>query len=162
MISFTIVSIVVSALFLVVGISFALAALCFLEHARQIKKKAIKMAKLVDKHTQNKVNRVISLPVNEFENYLFRVYSSMLEITSAKDVSDKDPNAITILYAKSLEAMIAYLGNETTEAIDYYYGKDYLYRWCELRFKLLENRGALPNIISKRVYADSIETESMS
>lgn len=162
MISFTVVSLAVSMLLVVFGVTVLLSALCFLEHARRIKQKAINMAKLVDKRTQNKVNRVISLSANEFENYLFRVYSSMLEVVSAKDVSDKDPNAITILYAKSLEAMITYLGSETVEAIDYYYGKDYLFRWCELRFKLLENRGTLPNIIAKRASADSIENETLS
>lgn len=153
----TVFALIWSVIFLIISIGLAYIMTKLLYKSVSIKKRAIKHAKLIDEYTRNKVNRIVTLPVKEFEEYLTKIYTQVLELSAAKDVSDKDPNASTILYARSIEKIMLYLGNETLEAIEYYYGKDFIIRWCEMRFKILENNGKLSGIISKDLYSDDIE-----
>ena len=36
-------------------------------------------------------------------------------------------------------------------------GKDYVIKWCELAYALIENKGLLSKLIDKDAYADEIE-----
>lgn len=128
----------------------------FLNSARQIKKKTLASLKLLDKKTKMGYNKIATLSVFELDNYLGQIYSICLDLAAAESASEKDPNVAVILYAKSLEKIQLYLGDETIKAIDYFYGDGYLVKWCELRFNMLNTKKVLNNIIDKSMYVNTI------
>lgn len=130
----------------------------FLDKAREEKKLMEVNHKKLDQLVQNKYNRVALLNISEFDQYMTKVFSMCMELATKESVSEKDPDAAVKLFAKTLERVEVYLGTETITAIDYFYGKDFLIRWCEMRFNLLNSRMYLPKIIDKSIYAESIES----
>lgn len=131
----------------------------FLLKAKENKKKMDKNLKILDQKVKDKYNRIALLSIPEFDSYMTKVFSISLELASQESVSEKDPNAAITLYAKTLEKVRIYLGDEMVHAIDYFYGKDYWIRWCEYRFNLLNTRKYLPSIITKTMFANNIERE---
>lgn len=148
---------VLAILLLAVGAVCFFFGVRFLQSSKKIKKKTMLQMKKLDKDVQNKYNRIALLSIGEFDNYMTKVFSMCMELASAESISDKDPDAAVKLYARTLERVITYLGPETIRALDYFYGKDYLVRWCELRYNMLNSRRYLPKIISKTLYAEGIE-----
>ena len=51
------------------------------------------------------------------------------------------------VYAYAIKSLITYIGKTTEESINFFYGKDYIYRWCELRYNLMSQTGALSKLI---------------
>lgn len=99
--------------------------------------------------------KIISLTPKELDEYLGIVFGYFLEVNTVSRVSEKDPDASVKLYANTLSSMMSYIGEENIEALDYYYGSDYLSKWCELRYALLENRRILSPIINKTYSFDN-------
>lgn len=128
----------------------------FLLQTKRMKADAIKALQRNEKKLQDKYNQIASLSPTELEKYLANIFAKFLELNSAAYVSDNDHEAREKLYARSTADVLAYLGTETVDAINYRYGNDYIYRWCEATYKLLENRGMLMSIINKTIYAESI------
>ena len=132
----------------------------FLKTAKAIKKDTEIAAMVADKRLRDQYNRIATLPVTEFHNFLATMFSRCMETMTDQEVSTKDPNGKLVLYTKALEDLLLYLGPETISAIDYYYGKDYIIRWASNAFKLLEKRGIVKTMISnKAVKADAIQKE---
>lgn len=120
------------------------------------KKAAEAYAKKIKTQTDMQYNKYAGLSFSELEAVLQSIYSEQLSIVSAQLVSTNDPNARDVLYAKSLEAMLAYLGPETLDALDYYYGKNFITRWCETKYFLLENDAVISSVIDKSIRAMQI------
>lgn len=125
-------------------------------YAYKTKTKAEDYAKKIKTRTDNKYNKYISLTPSELDARLSVIFSQQLELISLTKISEKDPDAAPLLYALAVERVIVYLGPETIEAINYYYGEGYVIRYCETMYKLLENRGIITNIIEKRITSDKI------
>ena len=122
-----------------------------------LNKKSKKFAKMVVERTKNKVSKIGSLSPTELDEYLSKLYSGFLITSTDISISEKDPYADGKLYAISVQAMLDFLGPETLNAIDYYYGKGYVIRWCEFRYKWLDNQGLLTQIINKTAKVESVE-----
>lgn len=118
-------------------------------------------AEQIKKYTSMEQNKYASMTLSELEPVLQSLYSQQLSIISAQLISENDPNARDILYAKSLEAMITYLGPETIEALDYYYGKNFITRWCETKYFLLENAAVISEIIDNKTIRSAQISKAM-
>lgn len=123
--------------------------------AKKKKKDADTYAANIKLRTDEKYNKYISLTPDELDKRLATIFSAMLELSSVIYVSEKDPSRAEILYTKATERLLIYLGNDTINAIEYYYGKGYVVRWCELQYQLLENHGELSKILEKQVYTNN-------
>lgn len=124
-----------------------------------IKKVINKYALMQKMKIDQSLNKYISLSPEELNNILIDIFSYQLEVVSASDVSESDPNASIILYTRAVEKMILFLGTDSVKAIEQYYGTNYVIQWCEMMYKILENRGLIAKIISKSVYAEGIKRE---
>lgn len=116
------------------------------EHVKEIKKR-----------TAEKYNKFVAMSQSELEEYLVKTYSLILELTCAKLISAKDPDAMDKLYGNSFSEMLKYLGQPTIDALDYYYGTKYIDRWCELRFKYLENTGIIHSLMERASSANTVK-----
>lgn len=102
---------------------------------------------MVKTETERKYNKIATMPPNDLEAYLSKIFAISVARASDTDVSDNDPDAASKLFFKTSERLINYLGPETVEAIEYYYGKDYIIRWCEMNYMNLTRNGVLAKII---------------
>lgn len=141
---------------LILGIGLIFIGLLYWAKARKILQVAKKSAELVEKRTNMKFNRIATLSIHELDQYLADVYSMVLELSSVSNVSELDPKRDQNLYAYSITAMYEYLGSDTIDAIEYYYGKNFITKWCEYRYRILENRGVLLRILNREVTAEGI------
>ena len=116
----------------------------------------------VKNRTEEKYNKYISLTPQELDDRLINIFALQLELSAVSDISEKDPDAPGLLYGHALEGMMRFIGNHSIDAIDYYYGEDYISKWCEMHYRILENRGVLSKIITRQVYADAIARELRS
>lgn len=106
--------------------------------------------------TAEKYNKIATLSPTELDDYLGMLYGIVLEVAAITDISERDPDGSTNLYSSSLARMLAQLGERNIEAIEYYYGGGWVERWCELRYKYLENTGVVTNILTRRTTATGI------
>ena len=104
------------------------------------------------KRTDMQYKKLISLTPSQLDEYLGMIFGYFLELESVTKISEQDPDGATKLYAGVLKRMFDYIGTDTVEALDYYYGTGFLERWCEVRYSLLENRRILSPIL-KQTYA---------
>ena len=111
----------------------------------------------IEKRTAEKYNKFVAMSQPELEEYLVKTYSVLLELTCMTMVSDKDPDVVGKLYGNSLIQMLDYLGNSTVKALDYYYGEGYIERWCEVRYKFLENTGVIHSILDRTATANTAQ-----
>lgn len=119
-------------------------------------KAAKEEAEAIRIRTEEKYNKYASMPIEELDGVLMTLFACHLETASLTDVSENDPGAALSLYSVASENLLEYLGQETVDAIDYYYGKNYIVRWCELRYQLLENHGIVSRAVRKEIYAKGI------
>lgn len=140
--------------------------ICFLQMSIRLAHKMIELKKSINKYAElqkkridQSFNKFITLSPDELDKRLSTIFADQLELASATSVSEKDPNASVILYAKAFEGSIIFLGQKTIDAINYYYGDNYVIKWFETAYKILENRGLVSKIIQKEIYADVIRKE---
>ncbi|MCM1230270.1 MAG: hypothetical protein NC489_09055 [Ruminococcus flavefaciens] len=146
-----------SGIFLAMTITVSIFACRFLLSARKTRQEAEKMIKLTEQRLQKQYNRIATLPYDEFQQYMISSFAKSLEIVSYREVSKSDPDGTVTLYTLAVAEMIEYMGLETVDAIEYYYGKDYIHRWTLLSYELLEKRGVITNVIeNKAVRADAV------
>ena len=125
-------------------------------HLIQLNIDAREHVKMIKERTAKQYNKFIGLSPDELDQFLAKIYSFELELAAVSNISEKDPSAEEKVYETAKEAVLDYLGSETISAIDYYYGTGYVIRWCELRFRYLENTGILKQIIDKNANARTI------
>ena len=112
-------------------------------------KEANAYAAKIKQQTDMQYKKVIQFTPKELDEYLGLLFGYFLELNSEARVSEKDPDANMKLYANTLSSMLDYLGDESIEALDYYYGTSYIEKWCQLRYMLLENRRIVSKVINK-------------
>lgn len=104
---------------------------------------------MVKQQTELRYNRIATMKPEELEAYLSTIFAKMVSLAYDADVSDKDPDIAGKLFFKSTERMITYLGSETIDAIEFYYGKDYVFRWCQLNYTYLSKSGVVQKILKE-------------
>lgn len=119
------------------------------KHLIRMNRNAKKKIELIEKRTAEKYNKLAAMSQPELDSYLTKTYSVVLEITCATLISGNDPDAMDKLYGNSLIRMLEYIGQESIDALDYYYGKGYVDKWCELRYAFLENSGVIHTLIDR-------------
>jgi len=134
-------------LLLVAAGLLAYLAFRFFIKARRYAKMQEDLVKVVEKRVREKHNAIATLPPKEFGEFLTTAFAKMLELKCSSQISEVDHEAEEKLYSEALAALYKYLGEETVAAIDYYYGKDYIYRWGENAYALLSKRGITQQII---------------
>lgn len=145
----------------VVAFIAAHVAVRFMLKARDYAKTQEKLTKLVEKRVRDKHNAIATLPPKELGDFLANLFGKMLELKSASQVSELDPVAEERLYAEATAALMKYLGPETIDAIDYYYGDNYINRWAESSYMLLIKRGIAKNIIQKETQYETTSRNLM-
>lgn len=116
--------------------------------------------KMVKKNTEMQYNKIAALSPSDLDAYLIKMFSMCIMISSDTDVSERDPEARDKLYAYTATRMLKYLGNDTVDAIEYYYGEGFIIRWCEMRYNYLHRNNKLGAIISSQNNnADSIASD---
>lgn len=133
----------------ILGIALYITGGKFLIYTRMIKKKMLNQVKKIDLDTQTKHNKIAAMTMQELDQYLSMIYAHILLLSSDQEISERDPSSVLKLYGISLESMITYIGDRNIEILDYYYGKNMLIKWCELKYKTLEHFGIIPKIVDK-------------
>lgn len=142
---------------LAIGISSAVYGVRFLRAQRKLKRDMETAAKLADLQLRMRYNRIAMLEPKEFHQYLAGMFSRCMEIVTDRDISKKDPDGGIALFTLAAAELIEYLGPETMEAIDYYYGKNYIMRWSKNAYALLDKRGVIGAAIqNKTIRAEHI------
>jgi hypothetical protein len=109
-----------------------------------------KQIQLTKKNVERKYNKIATMDVNELDTYLTGILSICIQIAYDADISEKDPDAEEKLYFSVLQRLQIYLGNDTVQAIEYFYGPQYLSRWVQLRYTYLSKTGALAKLIAQK------------
>ncbi|MCM1294995.1 MAG: hypothetical protein NC311_05590 [Muribaculaceae bacterium] len=134
---------------IVVGGGFAYLAYRYYKKARKYCKMQEDIVKKVELRTKKEYNKIATLPPPELSSYLTVVFSRELIFASDQEISEKQKNAHETLYATALSGVHAFLGEETVAAIEYYYGKEYVDRWCRKAYLALEHDNVASSIIQK-------------
>lgn len=103
--------------------------------------------KSVMSSVQMEYNKIATLKPSELDTWMDEIFTSCLKLSIAAHYTPKDPVNGETVYAYAMHSMITYIGPTTEEAINFFYGKDYIYRWCELRYNLMMQTGALGKLI---------------
>ena len=131
--------------------------LYYLIKRNKLAKDHIRMVKL---ETERKFNKIATLPPDELDAYLSKIFAMTVARAFDTDVSDKDPDVASKLYFKTSERLVNYLGPETIDAIEYYYGKEYIIRWCEMHYMYLTRNGTIAKLIKTGTSVVKAETEN--
>lgn len=157
MLSGSITLFVWAGIFLIMDIVVFVYAIRFLLSAQKTKEDVEKMAKVAEIRLQRQYNKIATLPYDEFNSYMIATFSKAMEVVANREISKSDPDGDVSLYALATAEMVKYIGPETIEAIEYYYGKDYITRWSLLSYEMLEKRGIIKAIIiSKEARSETI------
>ncbi len=103
----------------------------------------------VIKKLRNNNNAIAALNPTELEMFLAKEYAKQLELVLVSDMSINDPDSMSKCYLNSSAELIKFLGEDTVDAISDRYGKDFVIKWCEVQFRLLENSGDLAKIYNR-------------
>ena len=96
-------------------------------------------------------NKIAELPPDELSAYLNNIFFQQLELVADSKISTMDHAALEKLYGRSLVELINYLGEDTIDAIDSYYGNDYVQKYTKLIFEVMEKRNYLTLLLDQRV-----------
>lgn len=96
---------------------------------------------------QIEYNKIATMKPEELDIWLDKIFTSCIKMSIASHYTPKDPINGETVYAHALAEMIKYIGPTTEEAINFFYGTDYIYRWCELQYRLMDQTGALSKLI---------------
>lgn len=146
---------IIVTLFIWAVIALAIAIWClymgvrFLKVAREEKHTAETFVKETEVRTKKEYNKIATIKQSELNTLLAVTFARKLVLCSDQDISEKDPDAHEALLAHAQSAVIKFLGEETVAAIDYYYGKDYIHRWCHDAYLGLEHDMIASSIIKK-------------
>lgn len=128
---------------------------------KDLAKKASDHVKQVEIETKMQHNKIATCTVDQFFQYLSDQFAKILEIEAKKYISNKDYGGAEKLYAHALSSFVAYLGNDTVTAIDYYYGEGFLENWASYSYQLMESRGYISRIINDSAGYETYEKSMM-
>lgn len=126
-------------------LSVKILAMSKLYYSRTKKKCALQVKKIQDENC-----KLVSMSVQDFNNYLLEVFAKVLVISSSTNVSEKDPNAKEVLYAYALVGFMDCF-SDVRESINYYYGESYLEKWFNLHYRLLEEQYVISKVVDKGI-----------
>ena len=132
--------------------------------------KALQKALLqeVERRTRCEYNKIGTLNPPELMKYLSQIFSRCIELEASSRVSERDPIGSERLYALAVSRLIDYLGPETMDAIDYYYGggytadgseeepRSYVERWASLMYPLLMSRGIIKGVVNSEIRYEQV------
>lgn len=101
----------------------------------------------VQHSVQIEYNKIATMKPEDLDNWLDKIFTSCIKMSIAAHYTPKDPINGETVYAHALVEMIKYIGPTTEEAINFFYGTDYIYRWCEMQYKLMDQTGTLSKLI---------------
>ena len=104
---------------------------------------------LLKKQRKIEANKIATMDSEFFFNYIATMFSNVLLLESDTRVSENEPNVLSVLSEFTMEKMFEYIGDDAIDAIDYYYGSDFLDGWIQLSLRILEEEGILFNVIRK-------------
>lgn len=146
---------------LVVGGFFAYMAYKFYRKGRRYADMQEEMVKKAEVRLRKQYNRIATMEPKDFYTFLTDAFGKMLEIEAQTRVSNKDFEAPEKLYAVATTALMAYLGNDTVAAIEYYYGTGFIERWTRYSYRLLESRGVISRFITSDTRYESARESMM-
>lgn len=153
---------VIVTVFIWAVIAFAIGLVCayvgirFMLMTRNEKHAAEELVKKVEIRTRKEYNKIACLSPKELSSFLTVVFSRRLILVSEQEISEKQMNAHEELYARALAGTLEYLGQETVDAIEYYYGTNYIERWCHEAYLALEHDSIASSIINKERSVESV------
>lgn len=106
---------------------------------------------------QIEYNKIATMKPEDLDIWLDKIFTSCIKMSIAAHYTPKDPINGETVYAYALADMVNYIGPTTEEAINFFYGTDYIYRWCELQYKLMDQTGALSKLIENIYPVSNIE-----
>lgn len=131
------------------GIGCAYVGFRFMMQARDAKKKAEDVVRTVEIRVKKEHNKFATLSQDELNSVLMVLFARKLVLSSDQEISEKETDAHEKLLAHAQSAVIEFLGEETVSAIEYYYGKNYIHRWCHEAYLVLEHDRIASSIIKK-------------
>ena len=139
------------------GLAFSYIAFRYFKKGKEYHEAQEDLLKATEIKTKKEYNKIATLPFKEFTDFMIVTFARMLILASDANVSENPgPNAHEELYAQALARLIDYLGVETVAAIEYYYGKGYISRWCKEAYRYLENISVATSIIQKERDVSSV------
>ena len=159
MISGLVLAYILAVCIFVTGVILLVCGFIFMSHARKYKKMQEELVKKIEIRTKKEYNKIALMSPKDLNTYLTQTFAKMLEVESQARVSEKDFEATTKLFAYSLVALMDFLGPETIDAIDYYYGKDYVQRWAQYSYRLIEARRLTDSVVNKTMIYESLTSQ---
>ena len=143
------IALIWALLILILSLGFLVANIKLFWYLIQRNKLAKDHIKMVKRSTEVKYNKFAMMAPSELDQYLLKLFSMYIQISADNDVSDRDHNATEKLYFNVATRIITYLGPDTVSAIEYFYGDNYIMRWCELQFIYLNRNNKLITMIEQ-------------
>lgn len=101
-------------------------------------------------------NKIAAMTPSQLTNYIGGIFSRYLELNGELG-SDKDNLAVERLFTSTLSDTLVYIGEDTLEAIEYYYGDQYVEKWAKLAHQLLEKRRKLGGVVRGETSYEELE-----
>lgn len=98
------------------------------------------------KQAKAQVNQFASLPPNELNQELSRVWTNVITAEIIENISEKDSHGEEELYLRGMQRFLEYFSG-SIDAINIRYGEDYLIKWFDLHFDVMQAEGAIKNLI---------------
>lgn len=117
-----------------------------------------KRAMLIEAEQRVKLqyNKIATMTPNQLTVYLGGIFSRYLELNGELN-SEHDNTILERLFTQTQADLLEYLGQDTVNAIEYYYGSGYIEKWCQLAYFLLEKRKRLSGIVQGSATYGDIE-----
>ena len=117
-------------------------------------KRIIKIAQIkangIVQAAKNSVNAIATLPPDALDTYLSNVFMNVILIEIKANISTIDSNSTDELYLRAMVSFMDYLSG-VIGAVESRYGEDYLIKWFELKFKVLELNKVISNLIDGNI-----------
>ena len=98
------------------------------------------------KQAKAQVNQFASLSPNELNQELSRVWTNIITAEIIENISEKDSHGEEELYLRGMQRFLEYFSG-SMDAINIRYGNDYLIKWFDLHFDVMQAEGAITRLI---------------
>ena len=144
-----IVAFVIGVLTLIIGILYMRRGKTYHDTKKALLIEAEKRVKL-------QYNKIATLPAKDFMAYLAGIFSRYLELDGELG-TNLDNMVQERLFANAQADVLHFLGEDTLEAIEYYYGHRFVEKWSNLAYLILEKRRKLGGVVNGETRYEEIE-----
>ena len=117
-----------------------------------------KLLEVEEKHLKDKLNRIVSMDPMDLQNYIKYQFHRALEVEANARISHNDKDRKERLYFYAMIRVYEHFGTDTVEAMNFYYGKEYLDRICLFHYRFLdETRGLIDKLINGDTRAEDLD-----